>query len=279
MTTMVAEPATASSAPSPPGPSGAVLPAAMAAEWIKLRSIRSTLWSLLAAVGICVGLAALLCWAYVHRFNHLDPAERLRLDATLHSLRGIFLAQLAIGVLGVLFIGSEHGTGMIRATFAAVPQRRTVLIAKAIVLGATTLVVGAVAAPSAFFVGQSVLASKHVEASLGDPGVLWAVVGGAVYFPAIALLAFALGAIIRRTAGAIATLFGLVLVLPILAEALPSPWNHDVSKYLPGGAGQAMFSVRPREELLSPGSAALVLAAWVAGLLAIALVLVTRRDA
>ncbi|MCU1456761.1 MAG: transporter permease [Actinomycetia bacterium] len=260
-------------------PSGSTLLAAVDSEWTKVRSVRSTMWSLLATVGIVLGLSALLCWAYVNRFDSMSIQDRFGFDPTLHSLRGVQLAQLATGVLGVLVIASEYSTGMIRTTFAAVPQRRTVLLSKALVFGAVTWVVGTIASLGGFLLGQAILSQKGVGVSLGDPGVLRAVLSGGIYLAAIGLLGFALGAILRRTAGAIAVLFGLVLVLPGLAQALPSPWNADISKYMPGQAGSAMLLVHPASDLLSPGTGLVVLVAWVVGLFAAALVLTHLRDA
>jgi ABC-type transport system involved in multi-copper enzyme maturation permease subunit len=248
-------------------------------EWTKMRSVPSTVWSLLATIAITVGFGALLSWAYISRYDRLDPRERLTFDPTAHSLRGLFLAQLAIGVLGVLIISSEYTTGLIRPTFSATPQRRTVLAAKAVAFGTVALVVSAVATLAAFAVGQSILAGKHLGASLGDPGVARAVCGATAYLVFIGLLGLGLGTIVRRTAGAIASLFGLVLVLPLLALALPSPWNTDVSKVLPGEAGQALFAVRHTSDLLTPGVGALVCLIWLTATFILAAVLITRRDA
>jgi ABC-type transport system involved in multi-copper enzyme maturation permease subunit len=253
--------------------------AAIASEWTKLRSVRSTVYSLLATIAITVGFGALLSWAYVHRYDRLSLQERATFDATAHSLRGLFLSQLAIGVLGVLIISAEYTTGLIRPTFTAIPQRRTVLAAKAIVFGTVALVIATISCLSAFVVGQSILSTKHLNVSLADPGVFRAVCGACAYLVFVALLGLGLGTVVRRTAGAISTLFGLVLVLPLLALALPSPWNHDVAKILPGQAGQAMFAVRPDADLLSPAAGALVCLVWLAVTYAIATVLLSRRDA
>jgi ABC-2 type transport system permease protein len=106
---------------------------------------------------------------YVNQYPSVSAADRASFDPTWFSLTGIFLAQLAIGVLGVLLIASEHGTGTIRSTFAAVPQRRTVLAAKAAVFSGVTLVVGLASSFIAFFVGQAILSSRHIQAHLGDP--------------------------------------------------------------------------------------------------------------
>lgn len=248
-------------------------------EWTKLRSVRSTWWTLAATVAMMTGFGALLSAAFVRRFDRLDAGEKLRFDATVHSLRGIFLAQLAIGVLGVLTVTNEYATGMIRNTFAAVPQRRAVLAAKAAVFGAASLIVCEVAAFVTFFVGQAILSQKHLQASISDPGVLRAVIGAGLYLTGVGLLGIALGALLRRTAGAIATLFGLVLVLPILAAALPSPWNTDVSKVLPGGAGQAILNVRHVTDSLSPGLGFALFCVYIVAAGAVAMVVITRRDA
>jgi hypothetical protein len=140
-------------------------------------------------------------------------------------------------------------------------------------------VVSTVAAFVAFFAGQSVLASKHADVALSDPGVLRAVFGAGVYLTLVGLLGLALGALLRRTAGAIATLFGLVLVLPALVDALPSPWNTDVGKVLPINAGRALFTVRHNSDLLGPGAGLVALLVTVGVLLVLAVVAFERRDA
>lgn len=256
-----------------------MITATLTSEWTKLRTVRSTIWSLLATVGITIGLGTLFSAAIVSRWDHLDAIERLRFDGTARSLSGIFLAQLAIGVLGVLVVGSEYTTGMIRTTFAATPQRKTVIAAKAMVLGAVALIVGLVASFIAFGIGQSILKTKHVGASIADPGVVRAVCGAGIYLTAVALLGFGIATIVRRTPGAIAALFGIVLVLPLLARALPSPWDNDVSKLLPASAGESLFSVRSAPDILTPGRAALVLAVWVAVVMVGAFIATARRDA
>ncbi len=260
-------------------PTGGAVRAALASEATKLRSVRSTVWTLVVAVVATVGIGALITTARVSRWNELSPRERLTLDPTTISLRGVFLAQLAIGVLGVLVISSEYTTGMIRTTFAAVPHRPLVLFAKAVTFAVVAFVVATAACFAAFLIGQSILAAKHANVTLSDPGVMRAVVGAGTYLTLVGLLGLGLGTLLRRTAGAIATLFGLVLVLPALTEALPSPWNNDVGKLLPINAGRALFAVRPSTDLLSPGQGLLVLLATVGVVLALATVALVRRDA
>jgi ABC-type transport system involved in multi-copper enzyme maturation permease subunit len=260
-------------------PRGRLLPAVIGGEWTKIRSVRSTVWSLVATFGITVGLGALFCFAYVRRYDHLNLRQRLTFDPTVQSLRGLFLAQIAIGVLGVLVISAEYATGMIRTTLTAVPQRRTLLAAKGVVFGAVALVVSMISVFVAFFVGQAVLDRKHLGISLGDPHVLRAVLGAGGYLVIVGLLGLAIGAIVRRTAGAIATLFAVVLVLPLLTRALPSPWDTDIGKFLPAQLGAALFNVRPDTSLLSPRAALVVAVIWLVVFFAVATVLITRRDA
>ncbi len=237
------------------------------------------MWTLFVAVVATVGIGALITIARVSRWNDLSARERLSLDPTTISLRGVFLAQLAIGVLGVLVISSEYTTGMIRTTFAAIPNRPLVLFAKAATFTVVAFVVSTIACFVAFSIGQSILSSKHANVSLSDPGILRAVVGAGTYLTLVGLLGLGLGTLLRRTAGAIATLFGLVLVLPALTEALPSPWNTDVGKLLPINAGRAVFAVRPSTDLLSPGQGLVVLLVTVSVVLVMATLALVRRDA
>lgn len=248
-------------------------------EWTKLRSVRSTYWSLLAAAAAAIGVAALICSFYVARYSHLSAHERADFNPTDFSLNGLFLAQLAIGVLGVLVITSEYATGMIRSTFAAVPQRGMVLAAKAAVFGATAFVVGTVGCFIAYFLGQAILSGKSLESSIGDPGVLRAVIGGGLYLTVLGLLALGLGAIIRHSAGAIAALFGVVLVLPALMNVLPTSWQHAADRYLPSNAGRQIFTLHRDHFMLSPWTGLGVFCIYAVVALAVAGMLVNRRDA
>jgi ABC-2 type transport system permease protein len=249
-------------------------------EWIKLRSLRSTWFSLLAALLIVDGLGTLFSGLHAHRMESGPGVKILGFDATQVSLRGVFLAQLAIGVLGVLVISGEYGTGMIRSSLAAVPHRHPVLLAKTAVFAVVVLAVSLVATLGGFLLGQQAQASTHVQATLSTPGAERAIVGAAVYLTLIGVLGVGLGFLIRSTAGAIATLVGIVLVAPLLANALPTPYSTDVIKYLPLSAGQRIISTTDvQPNLLGPwagiGSTALyALAALLAGT-----ILLKRRDA
>lgn len=256
-----------------------ILGEVLRSEWTKLISVRSTYWTLFVAALAMVGLSALLCATYVNRFAHLSASDRFDFHATSFSLNGLLLAQLAIGVLGVLIITSEYSTGMIRSTLAAVPQRGTVLAAKAIVFTGVNLVVGEISAFAAFFVGQSILSSSHIEAHLGDPGVARAVIGAGLYLAVLGLLALGLGSLIRHSAGAIAALFGLILVLPGLVQTLPTSWQAVIDKYLPSNAGAAVFRTSRDFSQLSPWVGFGVFCLYAAVSLAAATVLLRHRDA
>ena len=259
-------------------------------EWIKLRTLRSTWYSLLVTVVMVVGLGTLFSALRAHRFNqdnaHVQfggPGPRLGdlgLDPTLVSLRGVFLAQLAIGVLGVLVITGEYSTGMIRSSLAAVPHRRPVLIAKALVFGVTALILTEVAAFAAFLLGQLALKSTHLQANLGTHEALRAIIGAGLYLTLIGLLAVGLGFLIRNTAGAIAAVFGIVLVLPLLANALPDPYSTDVSKYLPLNAGtQILVTMNPDHSQLSPWAGLGITALYAVAALIGGAIVLSRRDA
>jgi ABC-type transport system involved in multi-copper enzyme maturation permease subunit len=256
-----------------------VLTANVRSEATKLRSVRSTVWTLLATVGLAVGFGALIGASQMSSWDNLDPAERLRFDPTSFSLSGLFLAQLAVGVLGVLIITSEYATGQIRATFAATPQRITVLVAKASTFAGVVLAVGLVASFSAFLVGQAIFAPKGLDASISDPGVLRAVFGGALYLTGIGLLGVGIGTVVRRTAGATAALVGLLFIVPIVTGFLPTSFQETIGKYLPAQAGMAIFNVVPDPRALTPWTGFAVLLAWAAFTLAIGAALLVRRDA
>ena len=237
-------------------------------EWAKFRTVRSTYWSLIAAVAAMVGLGAIISVAQSGHQAGFDPVSS--------SLSGVLLAQLAIGVLGVLFVTSEYSTGMIRTTFTAAPQRRSVIAAKAAVFGAVALVVGIVTSLVTFLVGQAVMSTHGV--SLTSPGALRSVIGVGLYLGLLAVFAVGLGTIIRSTAGAIASVFGLILVLPAVAVALPTSIRDSVDKYLPGNAGQAIFHTIRGSSSLSPWAGLGVFALYAVAALATGLVLVGRRD-
>jgi ABC-2 type transport system permease protein len=266
--------------PTRTAPSGRIGPDVVRSEWAKLLTVRSTYWSLFAAAVAMVGLSAIVCSVYVAQYASLSLKDKAAFDPVTVSLAGGFLAQLAIGVLGVLIITSEYGSGMIRATFAAVPQRLTVLAAKATVFAGISLVVATAASVVAFYVGQAILSAKGIGVALSAPNALRTVVGSGLYLAVLGLLALGLGTIIRKTAGAIAALFGLIFVLPAIASLLPSSMNA-VQKFLPSNAGQALTSGPSHSgpALLSPWVGFGVFCLYAIAALVIAGATLVRRDA
>ena len=246
-------------------------------EWIKFWSLRSTVLTLLAAVVAMVVVGCLASWAFVDNWDELTAAERAGFNPIDPALVGVNLAQLAVGVLGVLLITGEYATGMIRATLSAVPTRLPVLWAKAGLYAAVTFVLMAVTSLVAFVTAQLFLGERG--AGLGVSELPRALLGTAGYLTAIGVLAVALGFLLRSTAGGIATLFGLLLVVPTLGLLLPSSWRDQLLPYLPNYAGSAVTTVRPQEDLLSVTGGVLVLAAWALIPLFAAALVLRRRDA
>jgi hypothetical protein len=270
-------------------------------EWIKFRSLRSTWWSIGIALLISVGLGILFS---ALRGNDIANHGGFEPDQTALSLRGFYLAQLAVGVLGVLFITGEYSTGMIRATLSAVPRRVPVWVAKIAIFATAVFVITLVAAFVAFLGGQAVLSGYHANGiflpgpkgnigfspgpastlhSLGvpisHPGSVRAIFGAALYMVGIGLLGLGCGFITRNAGAAIATLFGLVLVLPLLAQALPSSLQQDVTKYLPLLAGTAGMNTVSGTDQLSPWTGLGVFALYVVAALGVGLYVLRRRDA
>jgi hypothetical protein len=245
-------------------------------ELWKLGSVRSTYWTLLAAVAFNVGLAALLA---IFLPDQLSAADKATLDTVRVSLGGIHLSQVAFGVLGVLVITSEYGTGMIRATLSAVPQRRLVLAAKLIVFAGVALTIATLSSFAAYFVFQAFLADQSLQSSISDPGVLRAVTGGGLFLTALGLLGLGLGAITRSSAGAIAALFSLLFVPPVLLELLPQSWQTTIGPYAPMNAGEQIFSVIREANALAPWAGFAVFSAYAVIALAVGFIVITRRDA
>lgn len=254
----------------------------MLGEWTKLRSVRSTVWSLVLLVVFDLGFTALFVWLAVSQWATDSPAVRAAIvaDPTAAIMdAGLRIGQLAICVLGVLVITSEYSTGMIRASLLAVPKRLPMLAAKATVFGLLVLVLGVVVSLASFYIGAPILHSK-APVALSDPGVLRAVVGGGLYLCVLGLFALAIGAIVRHTPAAITGVIGLVLVLSPLAQLLPGSIGKHVYAYLPSEAGVLITQAqRAPHDLLTPWQGFGVFCAWTAVLLVVAGVMLKRRDA
>jgi ABC-2 type transport system permease protein len=271
-----------------PGPAGTSdLPAdlkvtqlrVLRSEWLKFRSLRSSTFGMAATVIAVIGLGWVFAAVDANRWTVMRAGAKARFDPTAVSLEGVTVAQLLVGVLGALIVSGEYGTGMIRATLSAAPTRLPVLWAKAIVFAVVTFVTTTVSAFVAFLGGQAFLSSQHIETTLAAPGVLRAVFGAGLYLTVVGLLGVAFGWIVRHTAGAIATLFGVLLLLPGLGDALPDSWAPHIVPYLPSNAGQQVLTVRQEAGMLAPWTGFAVFCGYLVIAIVVAAVVLKRRDA
>jgi len=243
----------------------------------KLGTVRSTIWTLLAAVAFNM-VTAVLLGALLP--GHLSAHQKATIDSVRVSLGGLHLSQIAVGLLGVLAVTSEYGSGMIRATLAAVPQRRLLLTAKALVLAAAAAVTGIAACLAAYLVFQAFLpAGDAMRTTLADPGVLRAVTGAGLYLTVLGLLGFGLGTVFRSSAGAVAVLFGVLFVPTLLVALLPSSWQDAIGPYLPMNAGDTVYTIRHEAHMLQPWAGFGVFCLYAAAGLAAGFALIGRRDA
>jgi ABC-2 type transport system permease protein len=223
------------------GPSG--FSGALRSEWVKIRSIRSTVWTLAAAVIIAVGISTLGNWGQASHTTASAAALSAR-DLTYRSMFGIMLGQLVMVVFGALAITSEYATGMIRTSLAAQPRRMNVFWAKFAIVAVVAFLVGEVISFASFLIGAHFWATKGVKLTLATHGSLQAVIGGGLYLAGAALLAFGLGAVLRHTAGAITSGVFLLFVVTIIVNFMPDSWQGDIDKWLPANAGSQVWATQ-----------------------------------
>ncbi len=220
-------------------------------EWTKLWTLRSTRWSLLAAVISMAGLGVLIAAIQNSRWDHLSLHDRATFTPIDNSLGGVNIAQLAIGVLGVLIISGEYTTGMISSSVMAVPRRLPVLLGKIGVFAAVTFVLMIVSSFVAFLASQAIL-SDHIHASLSSPHALRAVVGTALYVTVLGILCIAIGSLVRSSAGGISAFVALLFVVPGIAAILPNSIGNAINPYLPSSAGTGITQAVPDAHMFSP---------------------------
>jgi ABC-type transport system involved in multi-copper enzyme maturation permease subunit len=255
----------------------------MHAEWTKIRSVQSTVWSLIAFVVVAIGFSALIAIVISNTWNspgnHPNHAKLLADPTAVIFGAGLGLGQLAICVLGVIVISSEYTSGAIRSSLLAVPHRIPWLAAKGAVFAALVFVVSAITIFVTFFLTTAILRS-HVSISLGQPGVAKAVIGGILYLTVLGLFAMSIGGLIRHTAGGIAIVIALVIVIPPLVSLIPGTIANHVHGYLPTVAGELVAQTSQQSgDVLSGWQGFGVFCAWTALLLAICGWLLVRRDA
>jgi ABC-2 type transport system permease protein len=252
--------------------------ALLAAEWIKLRSLRSMLVTPLLGAVASIGVADLAVKNNAAPWPHLDAVQKARFDPLAINFNFVTLGILLFGVLGALIVTNEYGSGLIRTTLAATPQRGLVLAAKAVLAGLVLFALAVVITFTAFFTGQGILSGAHApHLSLSDHDVLGHLLGTVYYMTAAGLIGLFAGVLVRSAAAAITSMFGLLLVLPVLADKItPDAVTRHTVPYLPTNLGDEML--RPYQGL-SPGVAVAGLAAWVLILAAAAAFSLRGRDA
>jgi ABC-2 type transport system permease protein len=205
-------------------------------EFIKIRSVRSTYWSLILLVLASFAWTVADCLGTAHNWAHQPAQAKIGFDAAQASVTGLAaLGQLVILVLGTLVLTSEYSTGMIRTSLTVMPRRAVLYWSKVAVFGVVSVVIAVATSLAVFFVGQILLHSTGESASLSQPGALRAVLLTGFFVALCGAMAYGMGAIVRNTAGGITASFGLMFLVPQLAKALPGSWYGDVDRWLPGG--------------------------------------------
>jgi ABC-type transport system involved in multi-copper enzyme maturation permease subunit len=253
----------------------------IASEWRKLFSTRSTYWALVIAAVVCVVVAVLIANSYLAGWKDLSAAQQAAFDPQVVAFTGFDFGQFVLGALGSLAMTSEYAYGLVRSTFAAVPQRGCVLAAKAATLTLVALPTGLVLATVALFSVQAVLHGHNAGVALEGGNAVRAIAAMGLYSAAIALLGLALGALVRHTAGAMIALVGLVYLLPQIVAAFPAPWDSRIGRFLPGNGLIGHLTAMPAHAAggLSPLWSVVLLIAYPVVFLSLARNRLLRRDA
>jgi ABC-2 type transport system permease protein len=254
---------------------GVSLPRVVRAEWTKLRSLRAPVWLL---VLTSLGIVLLGTMMAVGTLVAGVPADEDEVGALGGALTGISTVELLVAAVGALAVTSEYSSGTIRGTFAVVPRRLPVLVAKAVVVGGSVLTVALVSVVVAFTATRGILGGQGLFLPFTGPGVLRALIGAALYLAVVALLGAAAGWLLRSTVGALAAVVGLLYVLPVVGILLPDGAARVVVPLLPGNAGAAVMQLEPAG-LLPPWAGIAVFAGYSVLLLGAAALVLRRRDA
>ncbi|MCP9957239.1 ABC transporter permease subunit [Streptomyces sudanensis] len=258
----------------------ASVPAVLRSEWTKIRTVASTTWTLACALVVTVATGAGLSALTRARFEDLPAFERAAFDPTLVGFSGMVLGQLAMVAFGVLVVGTEYGSGMIRVSLAAVPRRGTFLFAKVAVAGLLALAVGLATGFASFFVSQALLGEHRT--SIGEENVLRAVIGSGLYMGLIAVLSMGVAAMLRSSMLSLGILVPFFFLVSQILSAVPGA--KEVARYFPDQAGSKIMQVVPNAMGQDPvpygpwGGLGIMLL-WVAAALAGGYVVLRRRDA
>jgi ABC-2 type transport system permease protein len=248
-------------------------------EWLKFRSVRSSIMGVLITFVLTIGLGALVTSLLRAHWATASAASRLTFDPVSTSLVGVIFAQFAIGVIGALFITSEYTSGSIRTTLAAVPHRVELVVGKLIVLMVSMFIVSEIACFAAFSLGQSIFSGVVPTASLSNSNDLRAVIFAGVYLTLISALACGLGLILRHSAGTISVYVSLLLIVPLIFAFLPQSWQNRGAKFLPSELGHAMASASSVANDFGAWTSLILLVIYVVVILGVGTALFARRDA
>jgi len=248
-------------------------------EWIKFRSVRSTIMGFLLTFVLTIGLGVLITVAIRSHWSQTSPGDRFTFDAVSTSLAGTYFASFAVGVIGILFITSEYSSGSIRTTLAAVPNRVRLTLSKLIVLAVSMVIVSEIVCFITFLMGQAIFSGVVPTASLSSGAVLRSVLLAGVYLTLLAVLGFAIGLILRQSGACISVFTSILLIIPLIIFFLPQSWQSSVAKYEPSALGRAMMSTSPPSADFGAWTALMVLVIYVVVVLGVGTTMLVRRDA
>lgn len=248
-------------------------------EWIKFRTVRSTIMGTIVLVVLTIGLGVLVTSLVRAHFSTMPLTQKLTFDPLTTSLVGLFFAQFAVGVIGSLFITSEYSSGAIRTTLAAVPNRVRLSMAKLLVLVVSMFVISEIVCISAFLIGMAIFSGVVPTDSLSSGPVLRAVLLAGVNLTLLAILGYALGLILRHSMACISVFVTVLLVAPLIGLAFPQSWQNDFQRFEPINLGASMESLVTKPYSFGPWEALAVLTIYMVVLLALGVTLLQRRDA
>jgi len=265
----------------PPTRGRANLVGTIRSEFTKIRSVRSTYWTMIVLLIITIGIGALVSWLTGSHWNQASASQKAGFDPTSNALVGLFFGQFVIVVLGSMTITAEYSTGMIRTSLTSMPRRGVFYLAKALVFTVLGLIIGEIASFVAFVLGQALLgtAPVHISTTLSAPHVLRAVIGGGLFIAVCGLFAYGIGTLVRHTAAAISIAIGVLFVVPIIVNFLPSSWNNDIVRWLPSEGGQAIWRTTTAAHEWPAWGEFSVFLAYTAAVLIAGYVLFRKRDA
>jgi ABC-type transport system involved in multi-copper enzyme maturation permease subunit len=248
-------------------------------EWIKFRSVRSTIVGTIVFIVLTIGLGVLVTSLVRANWNTMNLANKVTFDPVSTSLGGLFFGQFAVGVIGSLFITTEYTSGAIRTSLTAVPNRIRLILAKLVVLVTSMLVISEIICLAAFLIGMQIFSGVVPTRSLSSDAVLRSVLLAGVYLTLLAVFGFSLGLILRQSVACISVFVSLLLIVPIIVFLLPQSLQNSIQKFEPSSLGSSMMSEVTKSEMFGAWSALAILTTYVVVLFVIGVTMFQRRDA